>query len=185
MVKFNTFSAALLLSSLSTLTVAHPEHHEMEEALQKRNAHAANIQRSLAKCARDPRYLALQERAIQRRWEKVQRLRQERGISNESPIRSSIKRRDLAALEKDEAVNHNMTSYGYTETTPSSELFASYKNASCILTPEVTEGPYYVTGEYFRSNVTAGQAGVPIHLEYQYIDIETCAAATGLYIETW
>lgn len=49
----------------------------------------------------------------------------------------------------------------------------------------VSEGPYYVTGEYIRSNVTETQQGVAVHLEYQYIDISTCGAATGLYLDTW
>lgn len=62
-----------------------------------------------------------------------------------------------------------MTSLGYTESTAASTLFSSYKNVSCILTPEVTEGPYYVTGEYIRTDVTEDQDGVPVHLEYQYV----------------
>ena len=78
-----------------------------------------------------------------------------------------------------------MTSLGYTESTDASTLFASYKNASCILTPEVTYGPYFVTGEYFRTDVVEDQEGVPVHIEYQYIDISTCDVATGLYLETW
>ena len=94
-------------------------------------------------------------------------------------------KRDLTALEAFEEADHNKTSYGYTEATASSTLFASYKNASCILTPEVVVGPYFVTGEYYRTNVTDGQEGVPVHLEYQYIDVSTCDAATGLYLETW
>ena len=68
---------------------------------------------------------------------------------------------------------------------PPEKLFASYKNVSGILTPEITEGPYYVTGEYFRANVTEGQEGVDVHLEYQYIDISTCKAVPGLYLDTW
>jgi len=78
-----------------------------------------------------------------------------------------------------------MTSLGYTESTSPSVMFASYKNASCILTPEVTYGPYFVTGEYCRTNVTEDQEGIPVHLEYQYIDISTCEVATGLYLEAW
>lgn len=62
-----------------------------------------------------------------------------------------------------------MTSLGYTESTAASTLFSSYKNVSCILTPEVTQGPYYVTGEYIRTDVTEDQDGVPVHLEYQYV----------------
>lgn len=94
-------------------------------------------------------------------------------------------RRDLAALETFEADNHNYTTSDYTSTTAASTLFANYNNVSCILTPEVTEGPYYVTGEYIRSDVTDGQEGVPVHLEYQYIDVSTCEVVEGLYVDTW
>lgn len=45
--------------------------------------------------------------------------------------------------------------------------------------------PYYVSGEYIRSDVVEDQDGVPVHLEYQYIDVSTCDAATGLYLDTW
>lgn len=42
-----------------------------------------------------------------------------------------------------------------------------------------------MTGEYVRTNVTEDQGGVPVHLEYQYIDVETCKAATGLHLTHW
>ena len=44
---------------------------------------------------------------------------------------------------------------------------------------------YVVLGEYIRNNVADGQEGIPVHLEYQYIDVSTCEAATGLWLETW
>ncbi|GAB7352578.1 hypothetical protein MBLNU459_g2962t1 [Dothideomycetes sp. NU459] len=181
MVKIN-LSTAIFAASLAGLSAAHPEHHEMEEALHKRNEHAVNIQRGLEACANHPNFLALKARGQDRRWEKAQKLRQARGIKQSTPYKT---KRDLTALEAFDKVNHNMTGKGYTDSTASSTLFASYKNVSCILTPEVTDGPYFVTGEYFRTNVTEGQAGVPVHLEYQYIDVSTCDVATGLYLEHW
>lgn len=78
-----------------------------------------------------------------------------------------------------------MTSSNITYFTSPSNLFGIYSNASCILTPEVTEGPYFVQGEHVRSDVIESQAGVPVHLEYQYIDISTCSAAHGLWVDTW
>jgi protocatechuate 3,4-dioxygenase beta subunit len=53
------------------------------------------------------------------------------------------------------------------------------------LTPEVTDGPYYVVGESIRKNVTEGQAGVPLYLEVQYLDITTCLPVSGLYVDIW
>lgn len=80
-------------------------------------------------------------------------------------------RRDLTALETFEKVNHNLTSKGYTKKTKAKKLFAYYKNSSCILTPEVTQGPYWITGEPIRTNVRRKQAGVPVHLEYQFMSV--------------
>ena len=33
--------------------------------------------------------------------------------------------------------------------------------------------------------MTETQEGVPVYLEYQYINVDTCEPATGLYLETW
>lgn len=171
----------------------------MADALAKRAEHAAIVQRGLEDCYNHPKFLALQKRGQDRRWEKAQQLRKARGIHESSQymfpscktlvltnaIAPFKTRRDLAALESFETVDHNMTSLGYSDSTAPSVLFASYKNASCILTPEVTYGPYFVVGEYYRTNVVESQEGIPLHLEYQYIDISTCEVATGLYLEAW
>jgi len=64
--------------------------------------------------------------------------------------------RDLATLEVYEATDHNASAqYNYTINTAETTIFSA--NTSCILTPEVTDGPYYVTGESIRKNVTEGQ----------------------------
>ncbi|KAH0384683.1 aromatic compound dioxygenase, partial [Aureobasidium melanogenum] len=182
MVKIHAISAALLTASLSSSSHAHPEEHEMADALAKRAEHAAIVQRGLEACYDHPKFLEMQKRGQERRWEKAQQLRKARGIHETTPFKT---RRDLAALESFEEVNHNLTSLGYTDSTAPSVLFANYKNASCILTPEVVVGPYFVIGEYYRTNVVESQGGVPVHLEYQYIDTSTCEPATGLYLEAW
>ncbi|KAH0008211.1 aromatic compound dioxygenase, partial [Aureobasidium melanogenum] len=182
MVKIHAISAALLTASLSALSHAHPEEHEMADTLAKRAEHAAIVQRGLEDCYNHPKFLEMQKRGQERRWEKAQQLRKARGIHESTPFKT---RRDLAALESFEEVNHNLTSLGYTDSTAPSVLFANYKNASCILTPEVVVGPYFVIGEYYRTNVVESQGGVPVHLEYQYIDTSTCEPATGLYLEAW
>ena len=51
---------------------------------------------------------------------------------------------------------------GITPDTDASILFAG--NNSCILTPETTQGPYWVSGELIRTDNTDGQEGVPMTL---------------------
>lgn len=80
MVKICNISTAVLAVGLAGLSAAHPEHHEMHDALDKRTAHAVNIQRGLDACATHPKFLALKERGQNRRWEKAQKLRKARGI---------------------------------------------------------------------------------------------------------
>ena len=66
-----------------------------------------------------------------------------------------------------------------------SEVFGA--NTSCILAPEVTSGPYYVVGEYMRSNVKESRYcdGVDLFLEVQFIDINTCEGVPDMAIDIW
>lgn len=99
-------------------------------------------------------------------------------------LESKKYRRDLALLQEFEAINHNLTgTVDYTPNTLASEIFAA--NTSCILAPEVTDGPYYVTGELIRKNVKEDQVGVDLYLEVQYIDVTTCEPVPELYVDVW
>lgn len=53
------------------------------------------------------------------------------------------------------------------------------------MTPEVTQGPYYVGGEYIRRDITDGEEGVPTILDYQVIDVDTCEPVPNVYVEQW
>ncbi|KAK5654725.1 hypothetical protein OQA88_7050 [Cercophora sp. LCS_1] len=56
---------------------------------------------------------------------------------------------------------------------------------SCVLHPETTEGPFYILGESVRSTITEDQQGVPLHLDIQLIDVDTCLPIKGTFIEMW
>ena len=58
-------------------------------------------------------------------------------------------------------------------------------NASCTLTPETTEGPYWVAGELVRENIVEDQAGVPLTLDIQVVDVNTCEVVPQAYTEIW
>lgn len=62
-------------------------------------------------------------------------------------------------------------------------LFAG--NNSCILSPEVTQDPYYVSGEYVRENIVEDQEGVELILDTQVIDMATCDPDSDAMIEIW
>src|SRR3977135_3061929 len=44
---------------------------------------------------------------------------------------------------------------------------------SCVLTPELTEGPYYVPSEKVRRNITEGKPGTPLDLRLTVVDAST------------
>lgn len=71
-------------------------------------------------------------------------------------------KRSQADLNAYLAESHDVSSLGYTLDTPLDVIFGS--NATSGLAPEVTIGPYFVSGEYIRTDVTEDSEGVPVHL---------------------
>ena len=53
-------------------------------------------------------------------------------------------------------------------------LAVSSGAVSCVLTPELTQGPYYVSGEKLRRNVTEGKPGTALRLELTVLNASTC-----------
>ncbi|KAJ5273705.1 hypothetical protein N7478_008830 [Penicillium angulare] len=177
---------AVVAACLATPAIAHPgekhDHHAVKREVHARDAMAAAAKRSLGGCESSLHARELAKRNVARRSRTVQQLREKRGVT----ANAHKWRRDLAALEKYEAVNHNKTDIlGYSPATPESVVFAA--NTSCILTPTVTDGPYYVWGEVFRQDVKEEMYsdGVDIHLEVQYIDINTCRPIPGAVVDIW
>ena len=56
---------------------------------------------------------------------------------------------------------------------------------SCVLTPEMTEGPYYIAGERVRRNITDGHPGTPLLLRLAVVDASTCKAIKGAAVDVW
>jgi protocatechuate 3,4-dioxygenase beta subunit len=56
---------------------------------------------------------------------------------------------------------------------------------SCILTPEMTEGPYYIAGEKLRRDITEGRPGTRLDLHLSVVDATTCKAIKGAAVDIW
>jgi protocatechuate 3,4-dioxygenase beta subunit len=56
---------------------------------------------------------------------------------------------------------------------------------SCVLTPELTEGPYYIDGERFRRNITEGRPGAPLALRLAVVNASTCKPIRGAVVDVW
>ncbi|KAJ9142461.1 Catechol 1,2-dioxygenase 1 [Pleurostoma richardsiae] len=162
---FSTIIAGALAAVAVTAHPGHDHHQEMEE----RRAMLQHTRRDLGHCMAKMKARGLEGRSLKRRSTKTTNLTKNRGL----------KERDLTSLLN---VSHESTE-SYSLSTPETTIFAS--NNSCVLSPEVTEGPYYVSGEYIRQNIVESQEGVPMTIELQVLDVETCEPVDGELLEIW
>jgi protocatechuate 3,4-dioxygenase beta subunit len=56
---------------------------------------------------------------------------------------------------------------------------------SCVLTPEQTEGPYYIANEAVRRNITDGRPGVPLQLRAFVVNASTCKPIKSAAVDIW
>ncbi|KAI1191843.1 Intradiol ring-cleavage dioxygenase [Nemania serpens] len=180
-----SFAAGVaVVLSLASIATAHPGEHLSARQIEDEvaNAHFVNMinSRALEKCQNDPEVKAGKERAVARRAATFARLRQERNLDEAGWLH----RRDAASLQKWAAQSHNKTgAINLNKESTNEEIFGS--NTSCVLTPDNANGPYFVYQEHIRSNVVEQAVGVPMHLEIQFIDVNTCKPATTLLVDTW
>ncbi|KAI0892755.1 aromatic compound dioxygenase [Annulohypoxylon nitens] len=159
------------LAILSGPVLAHPGHDISHEILERREFLNSIKRTNLDHCAPKLRARGVEKRNVERRAALLEKARAKRGLN---------KKRDLDTVL---ATSHNDTGLGYTPNTDATTLFAGYN--ACLLTPEVTQGPYYVGGEYVRENLVEEQPGVDTILDYQVIDVNTCEPVNDVYVEMW
>ncbi|KAI0411656.1 Intradiol ring-cleavage dioxygenase [Xylaria grammica] len=163
-----SFASGLALFSASA--VAHPGHDLTQEIAERRDFLGSVKRTDLSHCASKLKARGVDKRNVARRNAAVEKARAKRGLT----------KRDLDSVL---ATDHNATDLGYTENTDAATLFSGY--SSCVLTPEVTQGPYYVGGEYIRENIVEDQEGVDLVIDYQIIDVNTCEPVPDVYLEMW
>jgi protocatechuate 3,4-dioxygenase beta subunit len=57
--------------------------------------------------------------------------------------------------------------------------------ASCVLMPELTEGPYWVRNNLTRRDITESRPGIPLALRFKVQDASTCTPIKGADVELW
>ncbi|TQE31611.1 protocatechuate dioxygenase [Streptomyces ipomoeae] len=57
--------------------------------------------------------------------------------------------------------------------------------AVCTLTREMTEGPYYLDGQFVHADITENKPGIPLRLTLTVVDDDTCAPLAGALVEVW
>jgi protocatechuate 3,4-dioxygenase beta subunit len=57
--------------------------------------------------------------------------------------------------------------------------------ADCVLTPELTEGPYYLDLDLVRSDITEGRPGVAFDLAVKVVDADGCEPIKDAAVDIW
>ena len=55
----------------------------------------------------------------------------------------------------------------------------------CVLTPEMTDGPYYISGEKLRHDIAEGKRGARLDLALTVVDASTCRPIKGATVDIW
>jgi protocatechuate 3,4-dioxygenase beta subunit len=55
----------------------------------------------------------------------------------------------------------------------------------CVLTPELTEGPYYIAGEKLRRDIRDGHPGTLLTLRTTILNASTCKPIKGAAVDIW
>ncbi len=61
----------------------------------------------------------------------------------------------------------------------------SVTRVGCVLTPEQTEGPYYIPREKVRANIVEHRPGTPLTLRLTVVDAATCQPLAGAAVDIW
>jgi len=56
---------------------------------------------------------------------------------------------------------------------------------SCVLTPELTEGPYYIAGEKVRRDIRDGHPGARLDLKLTVLNAKSCAPIRNAAVDIW
>jgi protocatechuate 3,4-dioxygenase beta subunit len=66
-----------------------------------------------------------------------------------------------------------------------SDRAAAASSVNCVLTPELTEGPYYIAGEKLRRDIREGRPGAHLTLLLAVVDAATCKPIQGAAVDIW
>ncbi|KAL2826234.1 Intradiol ring-cleavage dioxygenase [Aspergillus cavernicola] len=94
-----------------------------------------------------------------------------------------LKCRDKVAHYHERRWHDDTTSYQIQTKAP---YFETIQNDTCVLTPEVTQGPYvYPQSQTLRQDMTENQPGVPLWLDIGVLDMATCEPLEDVLVDLW
>ncbi|CUA77060.1 hypothetical protein RSOLAG22IIIB_12524 [Rhizoctonia solani] len=148
----------LALLAFSSLTLAHPEDGENVHPydLARRQLEANSRHGATAKCARQ-----------------IAEYNSARRMKRNLPV--GVSKRTVQEIPG--------SSYEVPEN--KQPTYKTIQNNTCIVSPEVTEGPYFVQNELLRNDIREHQPGVDLFLDIGVIDIRTCQPLPKALVEIW
>jgi protocatechuate 3,4-dioxygenase beta subunit len=72
-----------------------------------------------------------------------------------------------------------------TRTTSAGASGTTASSAACVLTPEATEGPFYLDLDRVRSDITEGKDGTPLDVKITVVDATGCSPIKDAAIDVW
>jgi len=133
-------------------------HDDTYDEVAAREIHTLKARDALSKC---------QENFLNNRELHAIRLRKREELVSRFVAENNIQRR-------------NTTPYHRRGITPR----ALFQELDCVLTPQTTIGPYYVKS-VIRQDVRESQTGIPLLLDIQFVDVNTCTPSKDLYVDIW
>ncbi|CAE6436754.1 unnamed protein product [Rhizoctonia solani] len=92
----------------------------------------------------------------------------------------------IAAFEAERRAKRNTMMKRATGTdTAVAPKYSTIQNTTCVTAPEVTEGPYYINNEYYRTDLRETQSGVKLVLDIGVMDTRTCTPLPAALVELW
>jgi protocatechuate 3,4-dioxygenase beta subunit len=88
----------------------------------------------------------------------------------------------LAACSSDDG---DATESASPSTSASPTEAATGADTTCVLTSEVTEGPYYLDDALERTDITEGKTGAPLALQITVVDADGCTPLANAMVEIW
>ncbi|KAF5247274.1 hypothetical protein FANTH_6531 [Fusarium anthophilum] len=164
------FKTIISLALLACHVIAHEGHDAASEAAARAAYFSVAKRTTLSHCTEKLQARGIVKSNMARRDAVVQRARHKRGLTTRSM---------KTVLE----TSHNKTGECLTPHTDPTVLFSGYN--SCMLSPNVPVGPYYVAGERIRECIVEDQEGIPLLLDFQVIDVDTCDPIPGVFLDIW
>lgn len=160
----------LLFTSVS---LAHPGHDVAEEAAERADFLRRNP-RPVRSCASKLKARGHEDAGVQCRQAVYESLLKKRNLPPKTLITRDVATYNFSHFSSDATINN---------TTSAAILFVD--DSSCMLQPDVTQGPYYVNGELIRENVAEDQGGIPLFLQMQFVDTSTCEPIPDMWVDLW